>query len=57
MAQREYAACIASCNAALLLDAHYAKALRRRMAAHEALDQLDQALADAKQVLTRSQDQ
>lgn len=55
-ALKRYPECVASCNAALLLDAQYAKALRRRMGAHEAQDQLIEALADAKQVRSRTRD-
>lgn len=42
--------CVASCSDALVVDATYHKALVRRMKAFAALDELDSALKDARQV-------
>lgn len=50
LALKQYQECVRSCNAALEVDATYQKAILRRMAAFEALDQLDSALRDAQQV-------
>ena len=46
----EYKACVECCSAALRVDKEYLKALRRRMTAHERLDEVENALADAKKV-------
>ena len=50
LALEDYKACIECCSAALRVNPDYIKALRRRMTAHEKLDELENALADAKQV-------
>lgn len=46
----QYEECVASCSEALLVDATYQKALMRRMIASEALDELENALRDARKV-------
>lgn len=50
LALSQYQECVRSCNAAIEVDSTYQKAILRRMAAFEALDQLDSALKDAQQV-------
>ena len=49
----KYEDCVASCSEALLVDATYEKALLRRMRASEKLDELENALKDARQVRIR----
>lgn len=50
LALKNWQQCAHSCSEALNIDDQYVKALRRRMAAYEQLDELDRALADANQV-------
>ena len=50
LALEDYKACVECCSAALRVNREYVKALRRRMTAHEKLDELDSALADAMRV-------
>lgn len=50
LALEGYKECIDCCSAALTVNPDYLKALRRRMTAHEKLDELENALADAKRV-------
>lgn len=50
LALENWSDCVNCCTEALGIDATYVKALRRRMTAFEKLDDLDRALADAKQV-------
>jgi tetratricopeptide (TPR) repeat protein len=46
----EYKSCVDSCVAALGVKPDYVKAIRRKMTAHEKLDELEHALEDAKKV-------
>lgn len=50
LALNDCKACIECCAAALRVNPDYLKALRRKMTAHEKLDELENALADAKRV-------
>jgi tetratricopeptide (TPR) repeat protein len=54
LALEDYTACVECCSAALRVDPDYLKALRRKMTAHEKLDELENALADAKRVRQHS---
>lgn len=54
LALQQHRQCIECCNSALELDATYQKALLRRMAAFEALDELENALHDAQLVCPAS---
>jgi len=53
LALQNWQGCVSSCTEALNVNPVYIKAVRRRMAAYEKLDELDRALADAKQVCLR----
>jgi tetratricopeptide (TPR) repeat protein len=50
LALEDYKACIGCCSEALRVNPDYLKALRRKMTAHERLDELENAWADAKRV-------
>jgi tetratricopeptide (TPR) repeat protein len=54
LALEDYKACVECCSAALRVNPDYLKALRRKMTAHEKLDELENALADAKRVRQRT---
>lgn len=47
---KQHAEAVHQASEALAIDANYVKAFMRRAAAHEALDELDHALADAQAV-------
>eukprot|EP00892_Ulva_mutabilis_P010976 jgi/Ulvmu1/8250/UM041_0061.1 len=51
LAMKNWQECVRSCTDALNVDDLYVKAIRRRMAAYEQLDELDRALADARKIL------
>jgi hypothetical protein len=52
-ALEDFKACVSSCTAALAINASYTKVLKRRMNAFEKLDELENALNDARRVRKR----